>query len=84
MVKREWLNDLLAKAVAISSAFSIRPNKVKKASKFLLLRAADGGNGTSIISAFILSKSLLSKSLSEPDLIPLKFAIYWAVFLSKH
>lgn len=83
MIKREGLNNLLARVVAISVAFFIKLNKVKKALKFLMLRVANGSNRTSIISASILSKFLLFKSLSELDSISSKFSMYLVAFLSK-
>lgn len=51
---KEWLNDLLVILMAKSSIFFTKPNKVKKALEFLLLRIIDGGNGTSIINALNL------------------------------
>ena len=84
MLKKEWLNNPLAKVVAIFSVFFTKPNKVKKTLEFSLLKVADDVDETFIISTFILSKFLLSKSLSEPDFISSKFIMYWAAFLSKY
>lgn len=74
----------MPRLIAISSVFSIKPNKVKKVSKSSSLKEAENDDKMSIINIFILSKSLLSKLLSKFNFISLKFIIYWANFLSKY
>ena len=67
--------------MALFPAVSIKPNKVKKVSEFLLLKTIDGGDKTFINSAFISSKPLSSRLLFKLNSVFLKLSIYWAVFL---
>ena len=76
IIIKEWLNNLLIRLIVIFSAFFIRPNKIKKALKFLLLRTINNNDGMSINSTFISLKQLSSRLLSRLNFVPLKLAMY--------
>lgn len=71
VIKRKWLNNLLARVVVIFSSFSIKPHKIKKVLEFLFLKTANRGDKMYIIRALILFEAQFSKLLFKPDFISL-------------